>query len=544
MIGVVLRLRATTTMHQLRRDWWRVLFLVGGAVWSLSLLPGVAWAARVLSYNDATNKADALVAFAAVVGLGWVLVPLLVTGLDDTLDPSRFAPWGLQAKRVAPALAVSALLTVPALFFVFVFGAAAWTWSNENPEPWPLVVAAAGGLLTWLSLVFAARLAAAWGARVLGSRKSREAALVAGLVVVALVGPAIWVVVRDGLELVLEYDLRVLLEQLARTPIGAGMAAPEFAVSRDWASVAWRLGIMAAWVALLLAAWRANISYTFVHPLFRGGGTRKRDDSVLAAGERAKARSSGGRWNAMPWTAPPAAATAVRARLLHYWFTDPRYLSNLVGVLLVPLLTVGLILPVSGLDPRWAFVAPLLLAATIGWGRHNDVAYDSTALWLDIVTGKEGAAITRGRFAAVLTWAAPAVLVVALAVLIWTRQWSYAPALLGACIGVLGSTLGVAAMTAVAFPYRAPAPGESPFGAEVGSVGAGLFAQVVSSVATAVVLPVALVPLILTLAVDPRWGWVSAVVGTAAGIVVYVVGTRAGGIIYDRRAGSLVDAVR
>lgn len=544
MLGVVLRLRATTTVHQLRRDWWRVLFLVGGAIWSLSLLPGVAWGARLLSYTDSTNKADALVAFAAVVGLGWVLVPLLVTGLDDSLDPSRFAPWGLEARRVAPALAVSALLTVPALFFAFVFGAAAWTWSNENPEPWAVVVAAVGALLTWLSLVFSARLAAAWGARLLGSRKSREASLVAGLVVVALVGPAIWVVVRDGFELVLEYDLRILLEQLARTPIGAGMAAPEFAVARDWVGVAWRLGMMLAWVGVLLAAWRANISYTFVHPIFRGGGTRKRDDSVLAAGERAAARAHRRPWVRLAGKPAPGAAVAVRARLLHYWFTDPRYLSNLVGVLLVPLLTVGLILPVSGLDPRWAFIAPLLLAATIGWGRHNDVAYDSTALWLDIAAGKEGSSITRGRFAAVLIWAVPAVLVVACAVLIWTGLWSYAPALLGACVGVLGATLGVSAMTAVAFPYRAPAPGESPFGAEVGSVGAGLFAQVVSSVATAVVLPVAVVPFVLTLAVDPRWGWVSAVVGTVAGVVVYVVGTRAGGIIYDRRAGSLVDAVR
>ncbi len=542
MIGVVLRLRATTTVHQLRRDWWRVLFLVGGAVWSLSLLPAVWWAARALSFYDATNKADALVAFAAVIGLGWILVPLLVTGLDDSLDPSRFAPWGLEVRKVAPALAVSALLTVPALFFALVFGAAASTWAIENPEPWPLVVAALGAFLTWMSLVFSARLAASWGARVLGSRRSRLAALVAAVAVVAVVGPAIWVVVRDGLELVLEYDLRVLLEQLGRTPIGAGMAAPEFVVARDWPSAIWRLAMMAAWVGVLLAAWRATIAHTFVHPIFRGGGTRKREDSVLAAGERAVARTAGAAGR-LPLR-PSLASTAVRARLLHYWFTDPRYLSNLIGVLLMPLLTVGLILPVFGLDPRWAFAAPLMLAATIGWGRHNDIAYDSSALWLDVVAGKQGAAITRGRFAATLSWAAPAVLAVALLVLVWTGLWSYAPALLGASIGVLGATLGVSALTAVTFPYRAPAPGESPFGAEVGSVGAGLFAQVVSSVATAVVLPVAVVPLVLTLAVDVRWAWVSAILGTVSGIVVYVVGVTAGGIIYDRRAGSLVDAVR
>ena len=92
-------------------------------------------------------------------------------------------------------------------------------------------------------------------------------------------------------------------------------------------------------------------------------------------------------------------------------------------------------------------------------------------------------------------------------------------------------------------PYRAPGPGESPFGAEVGSVGAGLFAQVVSSLMTLVVLPLSVIPFALAVAVDARWGWVSAIVGTVAGVVVYLVGVRAGGVMYDRRAGDLVGAV-
>nr|PZM99654.1 MAG: hypothetical protein DIU73_01845 [Actinomycetota bacterium] len=93
------------------------------------------------------------------------------------------------------------------------------------------------------------------------------------------------------------------------------------------------------------------------------------------------------------------------------------------------------------------------------------------------------------------------------------------------------------------FPYRAPAPGESPFGAEVGSVGASLIAQLMSSLATAAVLPLSVAPLVLALALDPRWGWVSAIVGTVSGIGVYLLGVRAGGVVYDRRSGSLVGLV-
>jgi ABC-2 type transport system permease protein len=265
---------------------------------------------------------------------------------------------------------------------------------------------------------------------------------------------------------------------------------------------------------------------------------------VLAAGEKAARRASGVFARVRVTTQRERLPRiAVRARLAHYWSSDPRYLSNLAGVLVVPLVVVGLIMPIFGLDARWTFAAPVLLAATIGWGRHNDLAYDSSALWLDIASGRLGHAVTRGRIGAVLAWAVPMVLVVALASLAWTRMWEFTPAVLGACAGILGSTLGISAITAAAFPYRAPAPGESPFGAEVGSVGAGLFAQFMSSLMTFIVIPASIIPLVLAVAVDARWGWAAAIVGVGAGAVGYLVGVRVGGILYDRRSGELIGLV-
>lgn len=528
MLLTVLSLRLTTTWHQLQRDWWRVLFLVGGVIWAFALVPPILFAARILGYNDAQTKVEALVLVAGVLLLGWVVVPLLVTGLDDSLEPGRFAALGIEPKRLAPSLGVATLLTVPSMFFAFVLVALATAWRSEHPKPWVSVVAVAGALLTWAAMILSARIAAAWSARVLGSRRAREAALITAVSVAALAVPAVWVIVRDGLELVLEYDLRVLMGQLAVTPVGAGMAAPQFVVDREPWGAAWRLAMMVVWVVILAVAWRATVAHSLVNPVFRGGGTRTRDDSILAAADKAK-------------TTRPR--TAVKARLLRYWFTDPRYLSNLIGVLVMPILLVGLAVPTLGLDARWTFLAPVLLAATIGWGRHNDVALDSSALWIDVTGGQLGAEVMRGRMAAVLTWAIPGVGALAIGALAWTRLWELAPALIGACIGVLGSTLGVAAITSIAFPYRAPAPGESPFGAEVGSVGASLVAQFVSSAVTFVVLPLSVVPFVLAFAVDPRWGWVSAIVGTAVGVLVYLLGVRVGGLLYDRRAGALIGLV-
>jgi ABC-2 type transport system permease protein len=189
------------------------------------------------------------------------------------------------------------------------------------------------------------------------------------------------------------------------------------------------------------------------------------------------------------------------------------------------------------------FSIPVLLAGTIGWGRHNDVAYDSTALWLDIVSGRLGREVMRGRVAATLAWAGPLVLVAAVAAVAVARRPDLAPAVVGACVGVLGTSLAVSAVTSVAFPYRAPAPGESPFAAEVGSLGAGLLAQIISSGAAWVVAVPVTLPLAAAISWDTRWGWVGLVTGTATGAVLLAVGTRKAGDLYDRKSGRLVGAV-
>ena len=66
-------------------------------------------------------------------------------------------------------------------------------------------------------------------------------------------------------------------------------------------------------------------------------------------------------------------------------------------------------------------------------------------------------------------------------------RWDVFPAVAATALGTLGMALGVASITSVLMPYRVPAPGESPFGADAGSIGASLVGQLVSSLGTGVV---------------------------------------------------------
>ncbi len=510
-----------------------MLVLIGGAIWSISLFPTVVWASRVISENAPNLKYEALVAIVAVLMLGWVIVPVLITGVDDTLEPGRFASFGVGARRLMPGLTASSLLTIPALFFLAVFVILAAAWWPQGPAT--LTVAMFGAVLTLLTIVFSARVAVMWSARVLQSRRSREAMFLALLLGALLITPAIYLLVSDGLEIVLEYDVKLLLDILGGTPIGAPVQAAFDASKHHWGDATLHLAISAAWVTLLHWVWRVNVAHSLVNPLARGGGMREREDTVMAAAVRAEAKRQG--------THSSRARVAVTSRTLRYWFTDARYLANLVSVLVFPLLFFMLVYPVFKAPAALVLAVPVLLAGTIGWGRHNDVAYDSTALWMDVVSGRIGREVMTGRILATVTWGAPlagTAVIVAVAV---TGRFDLLPAVIGATFGVLGTSLGVAAITSVTMTYRAPAPGSNPFAAEVGSVGASLVAQLVSSlVAWTVAVPVSL-PLALAVRLDPAWGWLGLVTGLTAGSLVLWFATRWAGSIYDRRSGRLVAAV-
>lgn len=516
----------------MQREWWRLLVVIGGAVWAASLLPSTWWVSRALAEQNAGVRIDALAAITGVLMLGWVVVPVLITGLDDALDPARFASLGVPVRRILPGLTVSIFLTVPSLFFLAVLVLLALSWRPDGSAT--LAVALAGAALTHATMILSARVAVAWTARVLASRRARAAAL-AAIVLGALVAtPVAYTVVSEGLDTILNVDVPALLETLRWTPVGLPVAAVGAVAAGEWWAVTWRLGAALAWILLLHGVWRANVMYTLVHPTYRGGGARARDDGVLAAAkrsERVRVPHAG------------RAQRAVASRALRYWFTDPRYLSGLVSVLVFPALFFTLVYPIVGSPIAVVMSIPVMVAGTIGWARHNDVAFDSTALWLDVVSGRLGREVMRGRVAATLTWALPLVTVVGLAALGLAGRWDLAPAEFGAIAGVLGTSLGVSAVSAVALPYRAPAPGENPFSAEVGSVGAGFLAQVVSSISAWIVaIPVTL-PLVAAIRWDARIGWLGLVLGIATGVGVLTASTRWAGRLYDRKSGRLVNAV-
>ncbi len=532
VVAAILSLRWRIVRHQFRRDWWRLLFVAAGAIWSVSLIPSLLFASHALSTRSPDLKQDALVAVGTLLAFAWVVVPLLATGVDDSLDPARFAPWGIPPRRLMPGIVVAAFTTVPAIFFALVAGVMAAAWRGEVHGGWVLVVASVGAALTLATWVVSARLAALWATRLLATRASKAVLVGLAMVAVALVSATISTVRADGLDSFVGGEVATVLNALARTPWAAGFAAPSaVALGNPWGAV-WRLAVVAAWLVALLAAWRSAVEHSLVNPVARSGGTLRKSDTILAAVERRIPA-----WRASPTT------RAVLARSVRSWRIDPRYVAQVVGAVAMPTIIGGIAVAVFGSNGPWLFAVPVALSVTIGWGRHNDLAYDASAVWLDIVSGVRGAEVARGRLLATVGWAAPAVVVMCLVAAALTDRWDALPSVVLVALGVLSSGLGIASISSIVLPYRVPAPGDSPFGAEPGSIGASLGAQAASSLVTGVVVPIVVAPLAAAFVWGGPWWFVSAAVAVVSGIAGVWGGTRIAGALYERRQGRLIGLI-
>jgi ABC-2 type transport system permease protein len=231
---------------------------------------------------------------------------------------------------------------------------------------------------------------------------------------------------------------------------------------------------------------------------------------------------------------------AVARRALRYWTADPRYLSAMLAAVGMSALLVLLAGAVVGTPAAVALAAAPLMAGTIGWGRHNDVAYDGSAFWMHVVAAVPGWTDRAGRALATLVWAVPATVVVGVVGAWLGGRPDLAPAAVGAGLGVLAIGLGVSAVSSALLVYPVPEAGANPYSAQAGALGAVLVAQLVTSAATLVLsLPVLLV-LALALWWEPGLAWVVLVLGVLLGASMLWLGVRLGGALLERRAPRLL----
>lgn len=516
MVATLVKLRFLLLANALRKSPWQLVAVILGGLYGLGLLVGAVIVLFVLSFGDIGFARTVTVIAGAALIIGWTILPVLTSGIDQTVDPGRLATFPIPLNTLLLSLTISGVLGVPGLVTLVAALATAGTWWKYPLAAIAAVVCALIGVLT---CVMGSRMLVALSSRIGAGRRAREAKGILIFVPLLLLGPIIlWLtqLLKDATDL-----LPRIANIVSLTPFGAIWAVPGDIAAGNPARAGLEFLIGIATLAAFLALWRWGLARALETP----------DHSA-----QAKASSRGiGMFGVFAGT--PAGAVAARA--LTYWIRDPRYAQSLITVPLVPVLIFVYAGSNGNLAPLNA-VAPII-AVLLSMSIYTDISYDNTAFALHLQTGVSGRADRVGRVLALAVFAVPTCLVLAIASVWVSNTWAILPGLLGITIGILLTGFGVSSMVSGRFVFMVPAPGESPFTSKPG----GGISLMLSTFATWSVVGILILPeLVLAIvgfALDiALLGWLSLVVGIALGSTLMAIGVSRGGKILDRRGPELL----
>jgi ABC-2 type transport system permease protein len=533
VVAELLRLKGRLLLNGFRRRPSRifgsaVLLLI--AVGGLIVLFSVAF--RITEFDGAIVGRTI-----ALGGVEFTLAVLLIPAMfsrSQLIEPRAFLGYSLRSAPLAGALLLltlvgPALLLIPAV----LVPASAWRQFPEATGP-----AAAAAPLLVLQLLLLLRIGVAVGAWLRPRAKRRSWVRVIGTILLVggllplcalLLHRAVLSAPPRSLEplatlvrLLSPLHAELVADTVAGSPLASLWGAPGFAVS-EAGSPGGALWIGAAVIVALALVWWALVAGS-LRPTHRQRFRRA-------------ARVPG--W--FRWL-PATPAGAVAARSFIYWLRDPRY-RVVFGILpLLPILTV-LAFFIGGVPWRiGAFVPLALMVLVLAWSTiHNDVAYDSTAVWAHVVAQTRGLHDRLGRIWPVLAFGT-ILIVIGTPITVWAQgDPDSLPAVLGINIALLLGGVGVGSAMSSRFPYPAPRPGDGAFTYPQASGGTGGGAQAGSFLLTILVaLPAIAATALWLLGFSGPLTWIALGTGVAAGLLALLVGIRVGASTFDRRGPELL----
>ena len=520
MVAALLSLRFRVLANTLNRNTLQLLAVVFGTLQTVVILAiAIAGLAVLVIYPQPIQQATVVIGGVAVT-LGWFLIPLIATGIEPTIDPLKLSPFPLSVTKLMVAMTLVGATWIPGIATLIVSLSTALTWRGTPGAAW----AALGcGVVATLICIVGSRMTASLTANLVVGRRRRDRAAVALVGALVLLGPVALAVV---LGLRSRAPFPATADVLAFTPFGAIWSVPGQLAAGHPAAAAGSLAIALATLAIMLVIWRASLLATF---RYRGGGAGRRQ---VAAGRL-------GLFGAVPATP----VGAIGARSLIYWARDARFARQLV---LVPLMPALLILLGSLVHVSWtAYLAPPIVAGLLPLTLFAVISYDGTAFALHLSTGVRGIDDRIGRAAAMLVFALPALVVVAIVSLGAVGGWADLPAVFGISLGVLLSGLAAVSVSSASIVVPVARSGRNPFTAQAGS---GMTSLAASYAVTGVTLALAAPELALGVAAlivhSALLGWLALAVGVLWGAGSLVIGVRVGGRILDRTGPALLARMR
>lgn len=517
MVAQLLRLRLSIYANLVKRGGTQVIWMLVGGGLGVAIIWLTSFGLVALRVAPTEFARDILVIGGSFVVLGFTLLPV-VFGVDDALDPRKFVLFGVPNRVLSLGLYAAALIGVPSIVIAVLSSFTVVTWTRDG---FTLVMAILSALIAVLTCVLVARVMTSVATLLLASRRSREFSAIVGLVLVVLVAPAAIFLSSVDWSSGGGPVLSNAADVVSWTPFGAVWAVPGDIALGAASTGFLKLVIALATLGLLWLAWSALVARMQV--------TADRPPAV-------RTYSGLGWFDLMP--ARPGAVIA--ARSITYWGRDPRYL---VSLLVVPILPFIMIVPliVAGVPAAPLALLPLpIMTVFLGWSLHNDLAHDSSAIWLHVASGVRGAADRLGRTFPVLLVGVPLIIVGSMISIAFFGDWDALPSMLGVTTGLLFTGVGISSYTSARFPYPASAPGDSPFQQPQSSGTTGAVVQSFSFLGSVLLTAPALYFAARGLFEGGDWPLYALLAGVGVGLLVFALGVLAGGRAFNKRGPEIM----
>ncbi|MFB7593540.1 transporter [Streptomyces sp. NPDC056160] len=436
---VLVRLKLSLLRNGLRQSGGRRAAYLTSAVFALLFA-----AFQLLGFAFLRGHAHAVsvaVPSAAVLALGWAVMPLFFPSGDETLDPTRLVMLPLRPQPLVRALLAASLVGIGPLFTALLLVGCAISVAHGAAA---YAVAVLGVALALLVCVALARAVAAANTRLLSSRKGRDLAVLSGLVVAVgaqLVNFGAQHLGSSGLG-----KLDPVTSVLRWVPPASAVDAINSASEGSYAVAVAQLALTAVALAALLGLWSRSLTRLMTSP----------DSSTVQASDAtARKRSRDG---SRPRLLPAGRTGTVMERSLRYVLRDPKTKASWVTSL-----AIGLIVPVfNALQGTGSVYLACFAAGMLGVQMYNQFGQDTSAFWivaLTISSPHDAYLELRGRALALLAVTLPYAVLVTVLTAALVGDWAQLPEVLGLSLALLGAMLATGAWASAHFPYSIPQEG-------------------------------------------------------------------------------------